>query len=438
MKNNFKFISFLRGILILVFLVACEQNKSPHEGHENMKKDSTKHLHENRTMYHCPMHPEITSDKPGTCPKCGMDLELIPQKEQLDTMASLIQPTNHTVVSTLKPITPISKGLTRRIEAMGYLTYNPDYASSISARVSGRIEKLYVRHNFQGVNKGEKLLEIYSPELLTAQNEYLYLFRTNNLADNTSSQASKLKLINLGMNEEAIALMEKNNKVNPFIPIYASGSGHVHFLTDNADMSAHALSWPGSVASSSMGNSGNMTASSEVLRKGDYVKKGDLLFVIANESGIWALFKILPSDIPYIQKGDAVEININETIHEGKVNFIEKSFDAGSDFYTVRVYLNCDDHSDLQIGTLIRGYISVQNKKQETMWVPAKSVLSLGKAKSVVFIKKGDAYQARAISAGEYVNEWIEVMNGLSIKDSIAPVASYLVDSEAFIITEEQ
>lgn len=438
MKNNFKFISFLRGILILAFFTACEQNKKPHKDHENMKMDSTKHNHENMIMYHCPMHPEVTSDKPGTCPKCGMDLELIPKKEQSDTMASLIKPTNNTVVSTLKPIIPSSNSLSRKIEAIGYLTYNPDYASSISARVSGRIEKLYVRYNFQRVNKGEKLLEIYSPELLTAQNEYLYLLKTKDPTDNTFLQASKSKLINLGINAETVTWLEKNGKAYPYVPIYASSSGHVHFLTDNTEISAHALSWPGSVATPSMGNSGNMTATPEAIREGDYVKKGDQLFVIANESGIWALFKILPSDIPYIQKGDAVEININETIHEGKVNFIEKSFDAGSDFYTVRVYMNCNDHSNFQIGTLIRGYISVQNKKKETMWVPAKSVLNLGKAKSVVFIREGNGYQAREISTGEYVNEWIEVTNGLSTKDSIAPVASYLVDSEAFIITEEQ
>ena len=437
MKNNFKFISFLKSILIMLFFIACEENKNLDEGHGNMKMDSTMHNHENMLLYHCPMHPEVTSDKPGACPKCGMDLELIQQKEQLDTMASLIKPTNNTVVSMLKPIIPSSNRLTRRIEAMGYLTYNPDYATSISARVSGRVEKLYVRYNFQRVSKGEKLLEIYSPELLTAQNEYLYLLKTNDPSDNASNQASKSKLINLGMNEGAIAWVEKNGKANPYIPIYASGNGHVHFLTDNTDMSAHALSWPGSATKTSMGNSGNMPVTPEVIREGDYVKKGDPLFVIANESGIWALFKILPSDIPYIHKGDAVEIYINETIHEGNVDFIEKSFDASADFYTVRVYMNCNDHSNFQIGTLIRGYIAVQNKKQETLWVPAKSVLSLGKSKSVVFIRKGSGYQAREISTGEYVNEWIEVTNGLSTKDSIAPVASYLVDSEAFIITEE-
>ncbi len=442
MKSNFNFINFQIGILILVFFTACEQNKNPHEGHkdmqENTKMDSTMNHNANKPMYYCPMHPEITSDKPGTCPKCKMDLELIPNNDKPDTMASLIMPTNNTVLSTLKAIVPSSNNLSRKIEAMGYITYNPDYANSISARVSGRVEKLYVRYNFQRIRKGEKLLDLYSPELLTAQSEYLYLLKTNDLSDTISKEASQSKLINLGMTKETLAQLERTKKENPYVPVYATSSGHVHFLSGNIDMSAHALSWPGETTSSSMTNNSESTNSvPEVLREGDYVKKGDALFVIANESGIWVLFKILPSDIPYIQKGDAVEININKTVHKGNVNFLEKSFDANSDFYTVRVYMNCNDHSTLRIGTLLTGSVSVQPKKEKTIWVPKKAVLSLGKTKSIVFIKKGPSYQAKEIRTGEYLNEWIEVTNGLSATDSIAPIASYLVDSEAFIITEE-
>jgi len=435
MRSNFNFINY--GLALLFFLLtSCNKSKNPHEGHSDMK-DSMTSYPKDSVIYHCPMHPEINSNKPGTCPKCGMDLELVPMKEQADTMASLLAPTNETILSSLKPITPLYKNQGQSIKANGYLTYNPEYTSSISARTMGRIENLYVRYNFQHVSKGQKLLELYSPELLTAQNEYLYLLTTNDSSDIRSTVSTKEKLINLGMTQSSIEQLNKTKKVNPYLPIYATSSGHVHFNSEDLDMSSHALSYPSEASSSAMNSGEKKPSSSTILREGDYVKKGDVLFLITDESGIWALFKILPSDISYIKKGDVVDITIQGQKHNGQVNFIEKSFDANSDFYTVRVYLECNDHSNLQIGTLIQGNISIANNTQETLWIPHTSLLSIGKGKSVVFIKKGMSYETKSIHTGAVVNDWVEVTQGLTKNDSIAPVASYLVDSEAFIITKE-
>lgn len=435
MKSNFNCINYTLAVLLFLLLLSCGKTKQTRE--DKMEMDSSMHHHEHASTYYCPMHPEIVSDKPGTCPVCKMDLEIMPGKEQADTLAYLIEPTYQTVLSSLKAIAPSSGRHAQSIEADGYLTYNPDYASTISARTSGRIEKLYVRYNFQRVTKGEKLLDLYSPELLTAQNEYVYLLKTKDSADVISTVSARARLMNLGMNNAALTQLEKTGKVNPYVPVYATSSGHVHFLSDDVDMSAHALSWPGEGSSSSMANSQKQPSSSRVLREGDYVEKGGDLFLIAEASGIWALFKILPTNIPYLQKGDAVEIIVEGKTHHGKIDFIEKSFDASSDFYTVRVYLECNDHTNLQIGTLIHGSIAIPIKKQASLWIPDKSVLSLGNGKSVVFIKRGIGFQAKSIHTGIRLNEWVEVTNGLSENDSIAPVASYLVDSEAFIHTKE-
>ncbi len=428
MKNNFNFINqLLRILMILVVFASCNNGKQITM--DNMDHD----MHDHSAMYYCPMHPEVTSDKPGVCPKCKMDLELMPQKNSVDTLATLIQPTNRMVLSQLTAIAPSTENHTGRIGALGYLTYNPNYVNTISARIAGRVEKMYVKYNFENVTKGQKLLDLYSPELLTAQNEYLYILQTNDASDEFSKVALRSKMINLGMSEKEIWNLEKNKQANARISIYANANGHIHFVSDNTEMASHAFNLPSQGSTTSMGGS---SSTAELIREGEYVKKGDDLFTIADESSIWALFKVMPADIGSIQKGDAVDIIINTYTYSGKVDFIEKSFNKSEDFYTVRVYMVCDNHSQLKIGTLIRGYISIKKPTDKNLWIPTASVVQLGKGNAAVFIKKQLGFEAHKIQTGKQAFEWIEVLSGLNATDSIAPVASYLVDSEAFISTD--
>lgn len=379
--------------------------------------------------YTCPMHPEVISDKPSTCPKCGMDLEPMEEKPEIDTLAFLLQPSNQAVVSLLRAVVPTLNQGAKRIAVQGYLTYDPNKANSISARVAGRVEKLYVKSNYQRVSKGEKLLELYSPELQAAQQEYLYLAKSKEATDVIAQQALHHRLLNLGMTETEITALDKSGKVAPYVPVYAHTSGHVHFLNGNVDIASHALNVPsgsGTMAKNPMDGEEN-----QVLREGDYVKKGDLLFAIADQSTIWALLKVKPSEIQSVKVGQVVELEVGDRVHEGKVDFIERSFE---DFYTLRVPLQCEDHTKLKIGQLVQGYLSVHTKAAEkSLWVPASSVLSLGKSKSAVFVKQDIGYKAKEVRIGAIASGWIEIRGGLSAKDSIAPVASYLVDSEAFI-----
>lgn len=428
MKNNFKFINQMLRILAILFVfVSCHKGKQ--DDGEKINHD----MQHSSPAYYCPMHPEVMSDKPGICPKCGMDLELMPQKNN-DTLSTLIQPTNRLVLSTLKAIAPSTENHAGRVGVSGYITYNPDNVNTISARISGRVEKMYIKYNFEKVTKGQKLLDLYSPELLTVQNEYLYILQTNEASDELSKISIRSKMINLGMNESEISNLEKTKKVSTTVPVYATANGHIHFVSENTFMDAHALSLPGTGNAATM-NSKN-TAATELIREGDYIKKGDAIFTIADESSVWALFKVMPSDIGSIQTGDDVDVIIDKNTYSGKVDFIEKYFNHTENFYTLRVYMQCNDHNQLKIGTLIRGYISIKNSRDKNLWIPTASIIQLGKGYSAVFIKKQLGYEAHKIQTGKQAFEWIEVLSGLNVTDSIAPVASYLVDSEAFISTD--
>lgn len=425
MNSNYRY--FKLGLSLLWFTLGSCTKQQPQEHDKSQPQDSIA-----RVLYTCPMPEDsVFSHNPGNCPKCGMELVPVQANEDIDTLAQLVQPSNRFVVSKLLPIVPSKDKAQQRIGVEGYLTYNANNASSISTRVSGRVEKLYVKYNFQSVRKGEKLLELYSPDLLTAQQEWLYLQKSTDATDQSAKATLEAKLLNLGMQKVGIDRMHKTGMADPFVAIYANTNGHVHFLNGNTDISEHAFGLNSNTAN--MGTSAMGTEDPQALREGDYVKKGDLLFTIADQKSIWALFKVLPADIAAIKKGAPVEVSVGGSIHEGQVDFIEKSFE---DFFTVRVVLQCNDHEQFKIGSLVKGYINVGQKDKTKLWVPRAAVVQLGKSSSAVFVKKPLGYEAREVRTGAQAGDWTEVTAGLTQADSIAPTAAYFIDSEAFVLTK--
>ena len=177
---------------LLILSIACNRQKDIHAGHP-----------QETVEYTCPMHPEIIRDAPGTCPICGMDLVLKEkgnQKLKVLDLETLIKPTNEYVISTI-PVTTIEKREEEiEIEALGNVAYDTKEVGSIAARISGRIEKLYVRFRFQKVNKDQHILDIYSPEVVTAQQNLLFILQ-NDSTNTSLLEAAKIKLRLLGMNE---------------------------------------------------------------------------------------------------------------------------------------------------------------------------------------------------------------------------------------------
>ncbi|HEV8511956.1 MAG TPA: efflux RND transporter periplasmic adaptor subunit, partial [Cyclobacteriaceae bacterium] len=189
------------GGLFLVLLIAfgCSQNKK----------------HEHAEQYTCPMHPTVIKDTPGSCPVCGMDLVMKgKQNDDVkvgDDLSYLLKPVNSSVISTIKTVTPVKKSINIKAKANGVITYDTKAMSTISSRISGRVEKLFVKYNFQPVKKGQKILEIYSPELLTAQRDLLYLLKSDK--ENTQLiDGAKEKLRLLGATDQQIDQLVSTGK----------------------------------------------------------------------------------------------------------------------------------------------------------------------------------------------------------------------------------
>jgi len=427
-KNNIVHL-FMLGIALIS--LGCNNNKKQNEEHVHESSD----IMSNKVkVYTCPMHPEIIRNEPGQCPICGMDLvqkgATMENLEEL-SLGDVIEPVNQTIIGKSQTITPVNKKISSQIEANGYITYNPKNTFSVSSRFAGRIDKLYVKYNFQEVTKGQKIMDIYSPDLVTAQQNYVFLLN-NKEEDLSLVHATKQKLLLLGMNEAQVQQLERTRKAEYLVSIYAPSSGHIHQMINSAELTMPTMPMNKN-STDKMGTS----APEFNIREGAYVKKGEAVFNIISLSQVWVILKIYPNDISKIKIGQAVTI-VSEIAPDNainaKISFIEPILDNDSKFASVRVYLDKSDHHVFKIGSLVNATISTGD--QNGLWIPSSATLNLGNGNSIVFKKEGNNFKTSAITIADRINNEINIIDGLTINDTIALNAWYMIDSESFVLTK--
>ncbi len=350
------------------------------------------------------------------------------KKLHADTLHSLMQPTNSYAISTIPFTTLIKSEESIEINAIGYTAYNTSEVGAISARISGRIEKLYVRYRYQLIKKGQRIMDIYSPELLTAQQNHLFLLK-NDASNYSLINASREKLLLLGFPAEQLQQLIRTGKPLFTVAVYSRYTGHIHEALNKA--------MNNSVPGTGGMNEAPVSITEELtLKEGMYVQKGQTVFKLYNPNKVWALLNIYPSDQPFVKVGNKVRI-VPETNpgkdFRGSIYFIEPFFRPGSKTLTARINV---DNSILQIpiGSQVKGIIFSSPVNAE--WLPKEAVLYLGLEK-LVFVKTGYGYKAQKIVTGLAYNNLIQVTGGITAKDSVAANAQFLMDSESFIKVKE-
>jgi|SRR5690242_16527816 len=332
------------------------------------------------------------------------------------TLGTLLKPTNEFVVASLPVTTPKEAIVNVPVNVYGTIEANTRAVGNISARVSGRIDKLYLRYRFQMVKAGQKVLELYSPELLTAEENLLFVMKDGG-QDQGLVEAAKQKLLLLGMSSSELHKLIETGKPLYRVTVYSNYTGHVM----SNGMSDKEMSEPG------------MLEQELPLKEGMYVSKGQTLFNIMNPNETWAALQIFPEQQSVVKKGDAVEI-LPETdtgaVIKGKIDFIEPFFRNNSKTLTARVYFK--NTNTLTLGSQVTAKIYTNGKKG--LWLPQSAVLTLGMNK-VVLLKSDGGFIAHKIAAGMRTDDKVEVLSGLNATDSVATNAQYLMDSESFIKT---
>jgi Cu(I)/Ag(I) efflux system membrane fusion protein len=399
--------------------------------------------HEHADTYICPMHPTVVSDKPGVCPVCGMDLvrKARPGEEvkMTEELTRLIKSTNEVVIASVKTIRPAYQSMPVTIEFQGVATYDTRQIQTIAARVGGRLEKVYLKYDYQPVRKGEKVAEVYSPELASAQRELLFLMQID--PENLPLiESAKRKLVLMGFSEEQLQALIETKEVKYSFPVYSPYSGYVVSGTPAVSAASVTSTSTGTMGSGGMGMggspatpvvaSGNSAVRNDgLIREGSYVSAGEALFKMVSAQSIWLEWLVPASVSSHIKAGSMLEVQINEMRKPLRADFIEPVLEQGQDFIRIRSYYR---EEDVFIGQWVKGFLHVSTK--ESLWLPLEAVLDLG-IDQVVFVKERGQFKPRKVVAGTRSNGYREIVKGLTSSDEVAANAHYLVDSESFIKT---
>ncbi|WP_310555074.1 efflux RND transporter periplasmic adaptor subunit [Flavobacterium sp.] len=338
------------------------------------------------------------------------------------SIENLLKRTDNFIVGNYKTTTPKDTIINSEINLPGIVAYDPNSSVNIAARISGRIEKMYVNYKYQKVTKGQKLFDLYSPELQTEQQNFIYLV-TNDTDNQSIIKASKQKLRLYGMTLNQVNALTSFKRANPVVSIYSPASGIIQG-TESMTKSTEG----------SMQNS-NITTEALTIKEGDYVKKSEVVFKLVNTDKVWGVFNVLQGYNSLIKINQSIKISSefieNEPI-TAKVNFIETQFNQTDRTNRIRVYLN-NSSLRLPIGLRLQGMVKTNSTK--ATWLEKEALVTIGN-KKIVFIKMKDGFKAKEIKTGMEINDFIQLIDGISVEDTIAKNAQFLIDSESFIKTK--
>lgn len=389
-------VSLLIGSAIGYFVSTSGDNDEAQSDEETIAADDQ--------IWTCSMHPQIRQNEPGDCPICGMDL--IPLEDDdatdADPTAVRMSPTAMQLAD-VRTTTVGSSDQQKTIRLTGKVQVDERQKFTQSAHIPGRIEQLTVNFTGELVSEGQTIARIYSPELLTAQEE---LFEAQKIRDAQPAlfESAKSKLKNWKLSDAQINEVLQSGEARSQFPVLANASGYVTEL---------------------------------MVQLGDYVQSGEPLFEISDLSQVWILFDIYESEMGLIERGDTVRYTVQSIPGKsftGTIDYIDPVIDASSRVTRARIVA---DNPNLQLKPemFVSGKLESDASYSDAAVIVPKSAVMWTGERSVVYVKQntedGVFFNMREVTLGPAMGDHYVIEDGLNNGEEIAVNGTFSIDAAA-------
>ncbi len=355
------------------------------------------------TYYTCSMDPQVVEYNPGKCPICHMTLTLA-NKNNAENKDEILLSAEQIQLGNVQTDTLRTGTIGDKLVLTATLNFDQTTTTSISSRVSGRVEKLYFKNIGDFVPKDAPLYDIYSEELNNSKQEYLLAADRKKAFENDATidfdlllKSAKNKLLLWGMSEAQIAQLLRNKKTSPTTTFYSNTSGYITTLE---------------------------------LIEGDYLMDGGTIVKLADLSNLWAEAQMYTSQLSEVDlKGLAVvqlpDLGGREI--KGNIKFVNPEINPDTRINLIRVSI---PNADKQLKPGMPAYVILKSREHSSLTLPIDAVLRDGRG-ATVWVKTGaHSFKNKMVQVGLESNDRIEIISGLKTGEVIVISGTYLLQSE--------
>ncbi len=349
-----------------------------------------------------PMDDNYRRDKPGKSP---MGMDLVPVYNKVsdalnDDSEVTISPAVENNLG-VKIVDVMHSPLAAEIDAAGFIQFDEDRLHHIHVRTEGWIEKLYISTEGDRVQAGQKLFDLYSPELVNAQEDFASLLKSNN---RKLIGAARSRLKALGISSRQIKELERTRTVQQYVAYYAHNDGFVSALH---------------------------------VRHGMFITPSTEIMAVGNTQQVWITAEIFERDISHLQPGLPVNIQVSAwpgEIWQGKIDYLYPELDDKTRSARIRVII---DNPDGRLQPNMFASIQIKAKSQQALiHIPRQALIQGGKGDRVVVALGNGRFSSRVVNAGAEYGNSVHIVEGLTATEQVVVSGQFLIDSESNIDME--